>query len=326
MSKPQFPPFNAATIFKLVDVDGKSTAAYRKIEQLAIEMRSQGWSDKPVEKLLFRDPSPTQWQSIGFIDSLSGVDYPLDQANSVTWCVQIADRVLPSKVRDEHLQKRVADIEGREHRKVSKKEYRELRDEVEVDLLPRAFIRRSYCLVTFMPNSTFIIWSSSARRCDQMIDQVMSLLDVVTGASPSIASYVDPEVRVGSEILLPLVRNDEHDYVPSYSGVLFKDDAEESARVVRMKNVSMISDNALRLLDDGYEIRELHITDQDETVEFTLTDSFTFKRINVIESSDDAGDKDDRARAWEASLWLRRKHIMTAAMALSAIAEGDDAL
>jgi recombination associated protein RdgC len=326
MSKPQFPPFNSATLFKIVPGAAPLASVYRKMEDWAATLTASGWTDSPFEKLLFQDPTPTQWQSIGLVDDLSGVTFPLPQDGMVTWCLQIADRVLPSKVRDEHLQKRVADIQQREGRRVNKKEYRELRDEVEVDLLPRAFIRRSYCLVTFMPSGTIIVWTSSARRCDQMIDQTMTLLTILNGDPLTLATYLNPDVRVGPQILMPLLRSDEHDYVPSCSGVLFKDDAEESARVVRLKNVSMIGDNVLRLLDDGYQVRELHMTNEDESVEFTLTDNLIFKRLNIVESSDDAGDKDDKARAWESGLWLRRKAITAAALSFVGMTEEDNAL
>ena len=97
-----------------------------------------------------KEPSGGQWRSIGLINALPGEGLLVDMDGGKMMCVQFNERILPGKVRDEHLGKRVAKLEQMEGRKLSKKEYAQLREQVEFDLLPRAFVRRTNVPVIFM--------------------------------------------------------------------------------------------------------------------------------------------------------------------------------
>lgn len=100
--------------------------------------------DALVERQV-RDPGEHDWRSFGFVQPLSTDDGLLVSPTSGIYhlAIQFNERILPAKVRDEHVAKRIAAIEERDGRKVHKKEYAQVRDEVQFELLPKAFIKRS---------------------------------------------------------------------------------------------------------------------------------------------------------------------------------------
>jgi len=306
MSKLQFPSLKAATVHRSMIDKGPGTV-FSKLEK-ALRVPPDEWDD-----LFAVDPLPTQWQSVGLCKTM-GADFPLVQSDAITLAVQINERMLPAKVRDEALQKVVASIQEREARRVSKKEYRELRDEVETELLPKAFIKRSVTLVTFTRSGHMITWTSSARRFDVVFGVVLAALSAV-GINAS-AQDLFQEGFEFSRVLTNVVTERDLVLIPGTSGVFTEPGTGDGEKLVRVKNVPL--DEIQGMVQRGYSPRALAMGDG-ESCAFTLNTSFVFSKIIVEGATDDAGDREDRIGAFESSLFLTTtalrdsvKHFVTA--------------
>lgn len=234
------------------------------------------------------DPSPSTWRSIGLTSVIPGEDdlrVNVEVGNLMM--VQINERILPGKVRDEELKKRVAKLEDQEGRKVSKKEYAELRDQTEFDLLPRAFIRRTnipvfFCKNTRMGAQWMIVFTSSAKKAGDVVAFLESVFD--DGWLPM------PVSTHGSvqSVLTQIVTGDHEgtDWAPGRAGMLKASDK----RTVRVKDAAVSSERILGLIKDGYEVTELQIEHGDESQHtFIVNANLTFKRVepgNIKDTGD----------------------------------------
>jgi recombination associated protein RdgC len=295
-SKITFPSLKAATV---CTVKFKGTRGEPFTKALSFDGAA-------LDGLMTRDPGPTQWSTVG-LTSTFGADFPIVSPGATTFAVQVNERMLPAKVRDEAVQKLAASITEREGRKVTKKEYRELRDEVEVELLPKAFIRRSVTLVTFCANGRMIVWTSSARRFDLCVAHVQAAAEAVRAPLEHCSSVFPDTVNLSSALLLPVAKGDVHGLDCGDSGVMVKPD-DDVEPVLRLKNVALneVSGAVAR----GYIPKALSIKFGDET-SFTLSGSGVFTKFEVDGFASGDGDKEDRIGAFTACLFGLQRTLNT---------------
>ena len=234
------------------------------------------------------DPTGSSWTTHGFVPPMPGEQQFVAnlETGGKLLCVQINDRILPGKVRDEELKKRVAKLEAAEARKVSKKEYAQLRDEVEFELLPKAFIRRTRVYVAILKGqrigeNLMLVFTSSQKKADE----VVSLINVATGMP-------DPPWKIQTDWSLVgrLTTLAQESTLEGYaSGAFFE--ANDSAvlkgkdkQTIRIKDKDLADSDVVRLVKEGYEVHEIGagmIDDRGEGygITFTVNANLTFKRI-----------------------------------------------
>jgi recombination associated protein RdgC len=234
------------------------------------------------------DPSGASWTTHGFVAPMPGEDNYIVhlETGGKLLCVQINDRILPGKVRDEELKKRVAKLEAAEARKVSKKEYAQLRDEVEFELLPKAFIRRTKVYVAILKGqrvgeNLMLVFTSSQKKADE----VVSLINVATGMpNPPWKIQTDWSL-VGR--LTTLARDCSLDPDDGYAIFEATDSAVlkgEDKQTIRIKDKELSDTDIGLLLKKGYEVHEIGvgmIDDRGEghAITFVLNTNLTFKRL-----------------------------------------------
>jgi len=118
----------------------KNVRLYRLEEPAAID------ADNLEQRLLerrFRPCGPLQTASLGWHLPLGEQTQALTHAGNgcIALCARRQERLLPATVVGEALDERVADLEERETRTVGRRKRRQLREEVVLDMLPRAFTR-----------------------------------------------------------------------------------------------------------------------------------------------------------------------------------------
>lgn len=235
-----------------------------------------------------KEPSGGQWRSIGLINALPGEGLLVDMDGAKMMCVQFNERILPGKVRDEHLGKRVAKLEQMEGRKLSKKEYAQLREQVEFDLLPRAFVRRTNVPVIFTETN----WSDSSllmmicTASQKRADDVVALLTAVFGET------LKPwKIEMGRPIPGSLTTlacdgflfnehtQEECSFYPTDAAVL----KGSGKKTIRIKDKDIQEHDVQTLLKQSYAVTELAIRygeDEDAPMlTFTVNDNFVFKRV-----------------------------------------------
>jgi len=118
----------------------KNVRLYRLEDPSAINAEDL---EQRLSERRFRPCGPLQTASLGWHPPLGEQTRVLTHAGNgcIALCARCQERLLPATVVGEALDERVADIEDREARTVGRRERRRLREEVMIEMLPRAFTR-----------------------------------------------------------------------------------------------------------------------------------------------------------------------------------------
>ncbi|OIQ72129.1 recombination-associated protein RdgC [mine drainage metagenome] len=144
-----------------------------------------GWtsSAEQVENCLqagrFVECAASQETSVGWIEPRGQANGPLLEAVDGQWIARlmVETRVLPASVVNRKAQERGAQIEATTGRKPGKKEMRDLKDELRLELLPMAFTRQSTVLVWIdRAAQMLVIDAASQARADEVVTLLVQAL------------------------------------------------------------------------------------------------------------------------------------------------------
>jgi len=258
------------------------------------------------------DPHATEWSSMGLTSPVEEGSPVHDLDGTARLLMyQFNERILPGAVRDEILVLRAAELAEREGGKLNRKQYAILKEDVETELLPKAFIRRSLVPVLVYPGH-LLICTTSGSKCDKILAHLMRLTDTRKVEFPvdvydtigTTGSLIGRIARAGVEYLGD---DDEICFQAGTSMVIKGSDK----RTIRIKDRSVISEDIAPLLKDGdYMVTELGVTLEvlDEPIaEFTLASNMVFKGIK-LSGVTSAGVTDDDTHA---TGWLLAKTFLT---------------
>ena len=145
----------------------------------------------------FTPCSATQKESMGWSAPLGKDTTSLTHAsnNYILLTMSRQERLLPTAVIKETLQEKVEAIEVQENRKVSSREKKELREDIEHELLPRAFTRTQKIDAWVDPkNGWLILNTSSAPRAEEFTKLLRKTLGSLPITLPE--SEVSPAVAM----------------------------------------------------------------------------------------------------------------------------------
>lgn len=287
-----------------------------------------------IEHYLAKDPHATEWGSFGLTSPIEEGRpvHDLDgTARLLTY--QFNERILPGAVRDEILVERVAAFVEKEGRAIGRKEYAILKEEVEMDLLPKAFIRRNLVHVLVYPTH-ILFCTTSPSKAETMMAHLMSLcgtrkvdLDVQQYETVGTAAALIGRVaRAGVEYIGD---GDDEVHFSLHAGTSMTIKGEDK-RTIRIKDRSVIeSDIAALLTEATYAVADLGMSlqhDGDEIASYTMTGAMVFKAIKLSNiTTDDI--KDNTADAHATAWLLARTFKQMVNATVSAMNEGaeDDA-
>lgn len=286
-------PFANFSVFQMTRHDDTAFRAYEAIVQLQVD-GSANPDDPEFKRFVSVDPPGSVWKTFGLVHATTEGDYFHDLNNAVLLAVQFNERILPGKVRDERVASVVKDLEDREGRKVGKKVFREIRDEVEQELLPKAFIRRSRVYVAITSADEVILFSTSGKRQDDIVSLLWDLFDWA-GLEPHdkdsglAMEWWDQHKGIEvspSGIMLNVHQANQVFDLPLETGSTAVLDAtgDAAAQVVRLKNVNLACDEVNDFLKQGYRFKEMALVKPDE-FSFRLTDKWQFKGFDLADTT-----------------------------------------
>lgn len=189
--------------------------------------------------------------------------------------LKIEEKVLPASVIKEHADKRVAEIEARERRKVGKKEFKEIKERVAEELLPRAFTKSKVIRGVIDPDRQLILVDQSTpSKAELFIQMVREAL----GSLPTklVQTKLDPVTAMTTWL--------EHDAPPGFSI-----DSEtkmvtpgDGGAEVSCKRHDLASDEVLMHLKSGKLVKQLALS-WDERLSFNLTDKLQIKKLAFLD-------------------------------------------
>lgn len=258
------------------------------------------------------DPAPTSWRSQGLTLNFNGS--AVHQIEPGKWLMQLQfnERILPGKVRDEFLSKRVAEFDEREGRKPGKKDYAMLKEEVEFELLPKAFIRRSQVPVIFLGKQRMVlIGTSSPKRADEVMALLHGFFDNMTksethwfGLTP-VGNIVE---CLGFIAKGGVSTDNEDNFFVADSAVL----RGTEKQTIRIKDKDIGGHDVQELLKQQYDVHELAFAydpngNEDEPLaSFTFSDKMVFKRLKLNDgvARVEYGTVETTEQQTEAVIWL----------------------
>jgi recombination associated protein RdgC len=220
----------------------------------------------------------SQEQSVGWIEPRGEANGLMLESVAGQWILKLMfeSRSVPSSVVNRRADERVAQIEASTGRKPGKKEIRDIKDDLRLELLPMAFTKQSSVLVWINREDQFVVIDSpSQARTDEVVTLLVQTLPglaltlVNTKVSPTTAMadwLVTQEAPAGFSV-------DRECELKA---------TDETKAVVRYTRHQLDTDEVKQHIEGGKMPTRLALT-WDERVSFVLTQDLQLKKLEFLE-------------------------------------------
>ena len=234
----------------------------------------------------FVECGATQEKSIGWCEPRGEAHGPLVEAvgGQLVFKLMIETRALPGSVVTRKAKERVAQIEASTGRKPGKREIRELKDDIRLQLLPQAFTKQASVGVWIAPKARWlVIDASSQTRADEVVTMLVKSLDGLavtlldTKLSPTTAMsdwLISQEAPAGFSV-------DRECELKA---------ADESKSVVRYARHALDNEEVRQHVQGGKLPTRLALTWNDR-VSFVLTEGLQIKKLAFLDVVMDGASK-----------------------------------
>jgi recombination associated protein RdgC len=258
-------------------------------------------SDQQLEEQLanacFSPCSKHQLGSYGWTSPLGKLSNKPEQMlthatkDFVLFCAKEEQKLLPAAVINELLVEKVEDLEQKEGHKIGKKQKDQLKEELVIDLLPRAFSRnyRNFAYIDRL-NQLLIVDAASNNKAEQLTEFLRK----------TIGSLAIVPLKVNKPIELLLTSWLSEAELPSQlitgNSCELKDPAEDGG-VIRCSKHDLNSDEIKNHIEAGKMVTKIALTWQDK-IEFILQDDLAIKRVRLTDTllekidNESSGDED----------------------------------
>lgn len=230
----------------------------------------------------------------GWIAPHPALDSPIF-ASQGAWliCAQKEEKIIPAAVVKRRLNERIAEIEQQQSRKVYRKEQLQLKDEIILDLLPRAFSRYQQTHALLLPRAGFILVDSAThKRAEELLNLLRQSLTTLP--------VVLPDVQHSPAAVMTqwLLQTRTEPAFQCLDECELKDLHSEGGSV-RIKGQDLFSSEISAHLEADKQVTKLAVS-WDDSLTFILQDDLSLKRIRptdqLSDSLNDADSDDPLAR------------------------------
>lgn len=251
--------------------------------------------EKQLEALPFTPCGSQEQSKFGWVSPLGKHGQAMTHVadEQILLCAKKEDKMLPGSVINDMVAEKAEAIEIEQGRALKKKEKDALKEEIIVDLLPRAFSRFQQTFAWINPKDGFIaVDASSAKRAEDLL----ALLRKTIGSLPVVplAMTTPPELTLTEWL--------KEGMAPA--GFALEDEVElrsalEHGGIIRAKQHDLLSEEIKVHLDADKLVTKLALN-WAETVSFILSDDMSIKRLKfseeLREQNDDVTSEDVAAR------------------------------
>ncbi|MDX1754751.1 MAG: recombination-associated protein RdgC [Marinobacter sp.] len=211
------------------------------------------------------------------------------------------EKILPGPVVKELVEEKVEAIEAEQHRKVRRKEKDELKEQVMLEMLPKAFSKNRRCYAYLAPKDGFLVVDAGSAK---QAEELASTLRKSLGSLP----VRPPAVEQAPAFTLTGWLNETVDLPATLTlgtECELKDPSEDGG-VVRCKGLDLQGDEIRNHLEAGMQATRLSLTWED-TLSFVLDEELGIRRLkfgDTLQEKLDDVDADDAAARFDAAFSL----------------------
>ena len=163
--------------------------------------------EEQLDEKALRDCGPQERQTSGFVAPLEGTDERLffqigDQGFLLVHST--AERVLPAGVIKDAVQDKVSQLETQTAGPVSAKKRRDIKDEVLLDLMPRAFVQRKQVPLLILPAQGLLIIDTASAKTAELVQQdlrqALGSLPVVLPERPNLPTLMSNWLLASAQV------------------------------------------------------------------------------------------------------------------------------
>lgn len=230
----------------------------------------------------FAPCSATQRESMGWLPPLgkNTDSYTHASNNFILLSMARQERLLPATVIKETLQEKVEEIETAENRKVSSREKKEMREDIEHELLPRAFTRTQKLDAWIDPNNGWLILNTpSAPRAEaftQLLRKTLGSLPVTLPESETSPAAAMTSWLNSGKLPEPFALGYECE---------LKNQGDDKGTVA-FKQHDLTLDEVQTNLQAGKYAAKLAI-EWDEKISFVLSEDLQIKKLKFLDVMED---------------------------------------
>ncbi len=237
----------------------------------------------------------------GWVSPLRGSDVlHFSVGNQILLVAQKEEKILPANVVKRELDERIESLEQKENRKLKKVEKQTLKDDVVMNLLPRAFSKNQHTALWIDTENQLIhVDAASSKRAED----VLALLRKSLGSLPVVplAFANEPSTVMTNWI--------SQDSLPHWLIALEEAELRGSQEdsVIRCKKQPLENDEILALLQEGKKVVSKLALEWEETLTFVFNEDCTLKRLKFADTVRDKNDdilKEDFAQRFDADFVL----------------------
>lgn len=284
---------------------------YRMTEAKAFHSRSDELNELLATKAA-RMPGPAELSCVGFSEPL-GIDDEFVEhirPQTMTLCVNFAERMLPGKIVRQRVMAKVKEIEDNEERKVFAREKNQIKDAVVAEMLPRAFIDQKHIRVMII-GPYIVIDSTSAKKGEEILSLMRSVLGTLGVRPVSVKTTpIEPFTRWFTGAKLPpkfgltgdFKANSQNDEIDSLTGKGTSPETEGLS--------DLVAEYSRRVIVLGMS----WTTSMDEKLTFTVNEMIGIKGIKWPDAimdmaAADAGEEADKVNLMRATMLLLSAEI-----------------
>lgn len=247
----------------------------------ALNVDAAGLDDVLAQRVL-RECGPQEPRNLGWVSpvaqSVEANEQPL--VHSVSGCMIIAmgseERLLPASVVREELEERIMLAEQADGKKPSRKERTAIKEEIEFELMPRAFTRRKRMHALIDPVDGWVIVDGAAAN---RAEELLTLLRECLGSLKVLPLQQEDVVR---DALTQWLQAGD---LPAGLEIGFDCELRETGEdngVIRCANFNLHGEEVQNALNVGRVVSRLGLVWQ-ERVSFLLNDKAAFLRLKFLD-------------------------------------------
>lgn len=224
-------------------------------------------------------------------------DAPLVHASNgnIMLCAQRQDKVIPASVIKEAVLEKTAYIEQKEARKVFSKERAQIKDEIMLELLPRAFTKNQTIYGYIAPKHKLLLLdASSPTKAEQFMSHLrdsLGSLPVIPPASKQVPTDVMTQWLAQQSAEPPFYLEKECEL----------SNPTDSANVIRCKAQELDADEIQPMLESGKRCTKVAVN-WNESIEAIICDDLSIKRLRfgdkLIEQANES-EAEDKAQQFD---------------------------